>query len=101
MQDNASIHASRSTIQWLNTKNIAVLDWPACSPDLNPIENIWGIIVRQIYANGRQYTTLEELRGAIEAAWYNLDTVLLKNLTHSMPNRIFELVSKHGGPIDY
>ena len=42
-QDNARIHVSRSTMAFLNEHNLAVLDWPPCSPDLNPIENIWRV----------------------------------------------------------
>lgn len=101
MQDNASVHASRSTIQWLESKNIPLLNWPACSPDLNPIENVWGILVRQIYRDGRQFNNVEELRNAIEMAWNNLDPGIMKNLVESIPNRIFELISNRGGHVKY
>jgi hypothetical protein len=40
-QDNASIHMSGHSLVWFAEKNIPLLDWPARSPDLNPIENLW------------------------------------------------------------
>ncbi|KHJ78485.1 hypothetical protein OESDEN_21894 [Oesophagostomum dentatum] len=79
-QDNATIHVSSATKSWLWRDNINTLDWPACSPDLNPIENLWGIIVRRIYANNRQFNT---------------------NLIGSMRLRLLEVGTHHGESIDY
>lgn len=45
LQDNASIHTSTSTKLYLAQKNIPIIAWPACSPDLNPIENLWATSV--------------------------------------------------------
>ena len=45
-QDNASIHTSRQTNQWFQEHNVTVLDWPALSSDLNPIENAWGYAIK-------------------------------------------------------
>ena len=46
-----------------------LLDNPVCSPDLNPIENLWGGIVAKVYEGGRQCLTILELKNAILEAW--------------------------------
>nr|CAD2168795.1 unnamed protein product [Meloidogyne enterolobii] len=66
-QDNASIHSSASTKRWFKENNVNVLDWPARSPDLNIIENVWGILARDVYENARQFDNVKLLREAIEA----------------------------------
>ena len=100
-QDNATIHSSRSTIAYLASEKIDVMKWPACSPDANIIENVWGILVRRVYANGQQYATTNDLKAAIIKEWEKLDTGLIRKLYDSMPNRIFDIISKNGAQIQY
>lgn len=101
MQDNAAIHASRSIAEWLNSNNVATIPWPSKSPDINPIENVWGILVRDIYSDCRQYETVSQLKTAIEIAWDRLSIETLRNLINSMPKRMNLLIKSSGKPIKY
>lgn len=95
-QDNASIHVSRQSKTWFEDKDIELLDWPAVSPDLNPMENLWGILARKIYANGHQFLSVDELYVAVCNAWREIPFTVLENLINSMPNRVFELIQLKG-----
>lgn len=68
-QDNAPIHSAKRTKEFFASKNIPVLKWPAVSPDLNPMENLWSILSKQVYKGGRQFDTLLQLKKAIQEEW--------------------------------
>jgi hypothetical protein len=71
-QDNAAIHTTRLTKTFFQENGIPLLPHPACSPDLNPIENVWGWMARNVYINGKQFATVNDLRDAIFTTWSNL-----------------------------
>jgi transposase len=103
-QDNAAIHTSRHSMKWFKDHNIPVLEWPACSPDLNPIENVWGMLSRKVYdakAAGHQFKTVTELKCKILEAWSELDQTTLQRLVESMKGRIFEVIQCNGGHTHY
>ena len=80
-QDNCNIHKSKSTLSFLKKqKKYHILEWPSKSPDLNPIENIWGHLTYKIYGNGQRYYSLKELEKAIFKEWELLDKKYLKSL---------------------
>ncbi|RWS04221.1 hypothetical protein B4U79_11022, partial [Dinothrombium tinctorium] len=71
---------------------VKVLDWPSLSPDLNPIENLWGIMVWRLYPNGHQFKSIEELKTKICEIWSVLELQQLRNLVESMPRRLLEVI---------
>ena len=52
MQDNAPVHIARLVQDWLrewtSQNGVELMDWPAMSPDLNPIENVWALLKENI-----------------------------------------------------
>ena len=94
MQDNAPSHASQYTKIFLDQHNFVgkrLMNWPACSPDLNPIENYWAIVKSKLYDQGKQYFSCDELWRAILKACSEVEKGTIKNLTKSMDNRVIQV----------
>ncbi len=69
-QDLAPAHTAKGTKSWFNDHGVTVLDWPANSPDLNPIENLWGIVKRKI--RDTRPNNADDLKAAIKATWASI-----------------------------
>ena len=73
--DNAPCYSAKATQLFLSSfgsEGDRLMEWPACSPDLNPIENFWGILKQAIYHDGKQYNSKEGLWNATKAAADNV-----------------------------
>ena len=100
-QDNASIHTSKATMGWFKSNRVDVIEWPACSPDMNPIENLWGVLTYRVYGKNKQYESVNDLKMAIINAWESLKKEELQKLVDSMPDRVFQLIQSKGGATKY
>ena len=100
-QDNALIQCAKTSKNYLHAMRIQVLERPAKSPDLNPIENTWGWLTKEVYKNGKQYNTTDDLMATVLKAWEELPLKYLENLISSMPDRIYEVIIKKGGTSHY
>lgn len=99
--DNASCHVASCTKNFLRIKNIPTLDWPACSPDLNPIENVWGLLSQKVFNHGRSFENVKELKKILSEEWDKLEINDLKKYIESMPRRLQEVIIKKGGATHY
>ncbi|GFW88445.1 transposable element Tcb1 transposase [Trichonephila clavipes] len=65
MDANARPHRANIVDECLQSEDITRMDWPAYSPDLNPIEHVWDMLDRRIAARQSPHTCLPELRRAL------------------------------------
>lgn len=99
--DNASIHSSGATKAFLKEENVTTMNWPAKSPDLNPIENMWGVLARAVYADGRQFQTRDSLISTIKKCWEDITLGYATKLLNSMPKRCVSVLELHGAKTKY
>ena len=94
-QDNAPCHKARSVTEFLHQHGVRVMEWPAQSPDLNPIENLWQQM--KVTVGKHSPRSMDELFENIEAAWASISNDTLEKLINSMPNRIRQVIQAGGG----
>lgn len=102
-QDNCPIHVSRASRNFFKKVNLDILPWPAYSPDLNIIENVWAILSEYIY-RGDYIKNLSELEGRIKEAmkWFNESkSEIVNNLYDSVPQRLLSVIIKRGDRLKY
>ncbi len=87
-QDNAKPHSAHITKSWLRRKRVRVLDWPACSPDLSPIENVWRILKRKM--RQRRPRTVAHLKTCLQEEWDKITPETLHHLVSSVPKRLLK-----------
>ncbi|KAI6656221.1 hypothetical protein LOD99_1554 [Oopsacas minuta] len=93
-EDNSSIHTSKFSCAFKETYRVRRIDWPPNSPDLNPIENLWGVLKHRIIVNAPK--TIEEVESMIHSQWETFEPDFLSKFTSSMKKRC-NLVIASGG----
>jgi transposase len=100
-QDNASVHTARIVMEYFDDNNITVLDWPACSPDLNPIEHLWSHLKKELLFYAEPPESMEELWERVQDVWTKIPIVYIQKLYESMPRRMEAVVRSCGGHTKY
>lgn len=100
-QDNDPKHTSKLAQKWLEDQNITVLDWPAQSPDLNPIEHLWTTLKRKILDYEVPAKGVWELWERTSTEWGNITEEDCQGLIESMPRRLQAVIRAKGGNTKY
>ena len=98
-QDGASSHTAKLTRAFFSEIGLTVLPWPANSPDLNPIENIWSVLKQNVEKH--EIKTKDELIRVVEKEWNRLDMNLVRKRISWMKNRIEQVIYRDGLKCDY
>lgn len=101
MHDNARPHTARIVTEYLAEVGITVMDWPARSPDLNPIEHLWDDMGKKVRSMQHRPQNLPELMLALQQAWENIDQAYVRSLILSMPHRCQAVINAGGGNTRY
>lgn len=95
MEDGASIHTAKATRALHAQLGVLIMKWPANSPDLNPIENIWRLLKYRI---GKRFPKTEaEVRQFVQEEWAKLTPFDIAKYTASMKERCEAVIAAKGG----
>ena len=97
VQDGALAHTAKSTQNWCK-RNLPKLT--ENSPDLNPVENLRGIMDENTYRDPEPKTTAQ-IKRRLSKAWANIPLTTLQELSHSMPQCLRNVIKNKGGHAGY
>lgn len=100
-QDNCPAHTAHIVQNWMGENNINLLPWPAMSSDLNPIENLWGLMTKRLERNNFRPQNAEELWNGIQVCWESIPADYIQNLIASMPRRLDSVLEGTGNTTKY
>jgi transposase len=103
--DGAPAHSAHATSSWLDHNAPEYIssgpdgDWPAKSPDLNWIENLWGIMSERL-EEGNPPRSLSALKRRLIQIWKEIPQETLQRCAASMPTRLRDVIRKRGNAIE-
>ena len=99
VQDGAPAHAAKATQAWCkkNLPNFIEKTYrPPNSPDINPVENLWSIMDEVVYKDPTP-KTMKDLNRRLKLAWKKIPLSTLHDLSHSMQQRLRNVITNKGG----
>ncbi|KAL4501533.1 hypothetical protein ABPG72_018584 [Tetrahymena utriculariae] len=100
-QDNARPHTGKKVTQFFEDNEIRVLPWASQSPDINPIERVWGMLKSKINKIFDTIDSFEEFQRQIENIFFNDQDIkqLIINTIRNIPQHLSKLIEKNGNII--
>lgn len=95
-QDGYPKHTAKIVKDWLSHQIFQVIECPAQSPDLNPIENSWAILKRRLGKYQKAPRSKNELWPHVQHEWNNFHDNFIQNLVESMPKHIKSVIKNKG-----
>ncbi len=93
--DNDPKHTSKMTTVLLKKLRVKVMDWPSMSPDLNPIEHMWGIL--KLKMEERKVSNIHHLCDVVMEEWKRTPVATSEALVNSIPKRVKAVLENNGG----
>lgn len=106
-QDNSPVHKAGKIIDLFESRGVRILDWPAYSPDINPIENLWAILKDRVEKESNLWLAKKkkfsnnDFQDIIRQEWEGISEDLFLTLANSMKNRVSKVIERDGKKIDY
>ncbi|GFX10509.1 transposable element Tcb2 transposase [Trichonephila clavipes] len=101
MDDNSRPHSANLVEDSLFEEGIVRMEWPTCSPDMNPIEHVWVALGRPVAGRQPPLQALQELERALLEEWDRIPQLVINSLINSMPQRCSTLLAVRGNHTPY
>ncbi len=84
-----------TTTALLKKQRVKVMDWPSMSPDLTPIEHLWGILKQKV--EEFKFSNIHQLHDVVMEEWKRTPGATCEALVNSMPKRVKAVLENNGG----
>ena len=98
-QDNDPKHTRKIVKKWFQDNRVSLMEWPAQSPDLNPIENLWADVKKKV--SEIKPTNNNDLWITVQQAWDSITVERCQNLVNSMGRRCSAVITNKGNATKY